>query len=37
VNPADSVKEIFAVLKLTADSLQVQSADSVTILLTKLK
>lgn len=34
---SDSTGKIFSVLKLTQDSLQVQSKDSVTILFTKLK
>ena len=35
--PGDSTGKIFSVLKLTQDSLQVQSKDSVIILFTKLK
>ena len=34
---SDSTGNIFSVLKLTLDSMQVQSKDSVTILFTKLK
>lgn len=33
----DSTGKVFSVLKLTQDSLQVQSKDSITILFTKLK
>ena len=36
-NPADSTGEAFTVIKLTQDSLQVQSADSLSILFTKIK
>ncbi|HMK25227.1 MAG TPA: hypothetical protein VK483_04290 [Chitinophagaceae bacterium] len=36
-NAGDSTGRIFSVLKLTQDSLQVQSKDSTTILFTKLK
>jgi hypothetical protein len=36
-NATDSAGKNFTVLKLTADSLQVQGKDSVTILFTKLK
>ncbi len=36
-NASDSTGKIFAVLKLTQDSLQVQSKDSIVILFTKLK
>jgi hypothetical protein len=36
-NTKDSIGTVFAVTKLTADSLQVQRADSVTILFTKVK
>ena len=36
-NATDSVGTVLAVSKLTADSLQVQRADSVTILFTKVK
>jgi hypothetical protein len=36
-NAGDSTGKIFAVLKLTQDSLQVQSKDSVTVLFIKLK
>ena len=36
-NTSDSIGKVFAVLKLTQDSLQLQSRDSATILFTKLK
>jgi hypothetical protein len=36
-NATDSIGTVLAVSKLTADSLQVQRADSVTILFTKVK
>lgn len=36
-NASDSAGKIFSVIKLTLDSLQVQSKDSVKILFTKLK